>query len=1155
MTTRKVGEEEQPFEGNLDPYTHTDIYSNDDVRIGINACHSKLQESRVNTDKYYFVNDDRPTKEIRVSSTTRSHENRKTDATPELYTNNNDNNNETKRKIIEVKTLVWEAIIIQKLSISDNEKIYGSNSKEYTTQVSKYFTTALKVEDKVNLGALRSIVKSEWNITTGTLLIQLARRDRAESLTGFQSGTMPPTWHNVSTHLFVDTAIIQELESLNSISLEGAIIDDDGDDGFIDTNRYIHLSKDFNVYASVGCGVQGYSLHVSLHSLLQSASQSSTETTTVLDIRRFSVDQVEQYSKPTHKKVRLRGMKGISSTDPKSGVVLEEMNSNNNDMTPDEMVENVSRRLFMTACRKKSNAELVKRLICKIGDELPSYMETDGANPEGDELFNSQSNKNALHLAAWKGDLETVMILINACKQYKELQDVINTISCGEGNYGKTPIFYSITQCRDDAVLLLLSLGANLLIVNNKGQTPVSMAISHLKPETCDFMFTTEEEQIRNGGKFINYRASHSDGKRYGDLDPRFLDEDDINMDDGVRAEIDHYRKSFGSVSSSILPRNVRETTRMWKKESGKIETQRREDIQPPPRKSPQRPLIQNDTEADKENKVKGTSIKKRSLQTINSQRENIDPKDIENMDNLLIEDIQVSCELVDDAAGIESVDHEINGSLLIHTEKEKTLLDSDDDTYHIASSWGIDCEWRPARISGQKENPVATLQLSSANRAFVLDLQTICQSGIDDEEKEMTALESQMNSALTKLFADERLAIIGFGTGQDIEKLVTSFPHIPCFRNFHTIVDLTRVSRAVYVGSPKTFLCSLQKAVAFLIGNRLDKSEQCSEWDVRPLRKEQINYAALDAAVLPYLLNKLHEIALKEGYTGPFLRRKNPNLCDCYRFTILESLDDGYALRVISGGVRTSMGIKIARQIWPIHKAAPSTPEKFRLSREITMFTSRKNNQTKEQDKKLPTISKVKRKALMLSDLNADFSKLPPAGITIGYTKDSCIERLVGKDFFKSLPDDTYLKYNRRGGVLELKNAFLLFINFQFNQSYSKYRNEFLGQGEMITFSVEPKSNKCQDGHLLKNLYLAKDDESRKEVFVFIRGSSRHKFLFCGQGFYVSHAINGDLVDLILELESFEEMKHYDDESSYMSILSEHHTAVRGIGIENQNE
>lgn len=124
------------------------------------------------------------------------------------------------------------------------------------------------------------------------------------------------------------------------------------------------------------------------------------------------------------------------------------------------------------------------------------------------------SGKSALHHAAWRGSPEVVRALL-------ELGADPNLWSTGSGNYGKTPIFYALTRCRDEVAVLLLEHGAWVRIVNNKGQSVRSLAASHCSEETVLAIEAAEASEPR---EWLNFRQSHSDGCSYGDLDPRHVE-------------------------------------------------------------------------------------------------------------------------------------------------------------------------------------------------------------------------------------------------------------------------------------------------------------------------------------------------------------------------------------------------------------------------------------------------------------------------------------------------------------------------------------------------------------------------------------------------------------------------------------------------------
>lgn len=99
------------------------------------------------------------------------------------------------------------------------------------------------------------------------------------------------------------------------------------------------------------------------------------------------------------------------------------------------------------------------------------------------------SGKSPLHQAAWRGDPRNVVLLLDRGAH-------IEAISTGEFSFGKTPVFFAITRSRDEVVSLLLERGASVRIINNKGQTPLSLGTSHLRPETLRQLADHEEAEV-----------------------------------------------------------------------------------------------------------------------------------------------------------------------------------------------------------------------------------------------------------------------------------------------------------------------------------------------------------------------------------------------------------------------------------------------------------------------------------------------------------------------------------------------------------------------------------------------------------------------------------------------------------------------------------
>lgn len=134
------------------------------------------------------------------------------------------------------------------------------------------------------------------------------------------------------------------------------------------------------------------------------------------------------------------------------------------------------------------------RRAAQVDDPLALASLLQGLTADAIDADTDRSGRNALHHAAWRGPVENVELLLDmGCD--------INRWSTGLHCFGKTPIFYATTRCRDAVVELLLQRGARIRILNNKGQSVLSLAATHLDASTCQRVEAAERAETTRYSK------------------------------------------------------------------------------------------------------------------------------------------------------------------------------------------------------------------------------------------------------------------------------------------------------------------------------------------------------------------------------------------------------------------------------------------------------------------------------------------------------------------------------------------------------------------------------------------------------------------------------------------------------------------------------
>lgn len=168
----------------------------------------------------------------------------------------------------------------------------------------------------------------------------------------------------------------------------------------------------------------------------------------------------------------------------------------------------------------------------------------------------------------------------------------------------------------------------------------------------------------------------------------------------------------------------------------------------------------------------------------------------------------------------------------------EVIIVDKENEDYYEALEYlsrqkilGFDTETKPVFQANVKRNGVALLQLSGGERAYIFRLTEI-----------------GMPESLCKILSTKKILKVGAAVNEDIKGLQRYTKFIP--RGF---VDLQAEGAGWGIKEK-----SVRKMAAIIMGLRVSKSQQLSNWEAEVLTQGQISYAAIDAWVCRQMYLKL---------------------------------------------------------------------------------------------------------------------------------------------------------------------------------------------------------------------------------------------------------------------------------------------------------
>lgn len=169
---------------------------------------------------------------------------------------------------------------------------------------------------------------------------------------------------------------------------------------------------------------------------------------------------------------------------------------------------------------------------------------------------------------------------------------------------------------------------------------------------------------------------------------------------------------------------------------------------------------------------------------------------------------------------------------VLVDSSKDVAKAVSKIEQYSIV---GFDTESRPAFIKGESY-PISLLQFATPEKVYLFRINIL-----------------GMNTRIKELLSNKKIIKLGIALHDDIIDLRKLGVSNPCgFQDIHSFIKDKGVINT-----------GLRKLAAMILGFRISKSQQTSNWENQLLNERQQVYAATDAWVCLKIYEKLKDLKL----------------------------------------------------------------------------------------------------------------------------------------------------------------------------------------------------------------------------------------------------------------------------------------------------